>query len=173
MLHLFTVFQVNQIHQRKQIVHSSRDELFMEIAIKEAEKALREKEVPIGAVLVKNEKIIARGHNQCIMMHDPTAHAEINTLRRAAEKTGNYRLTETVLYVTIEPCIMCMGALLNARIKKLIYGAPDIKAGAAGSVYDFSDDKRLNHKFKVESGILASSCSQLIQGFFRQKRKCF
>ena len=143
----------------------------MEIAIKEAEKALKENEVPIGAVLIKNEKIIAQGHNQCIMLHDPTAHAEINTLRRAAVKFGNYRLTETVLYVTIEPCIMCMGAILNARIKKLTFGALDIKAGAAGSVYDFSDDKRLNHKIKVESGILASRCRQLIQEFFRQKRK--
>ena len=136
----------------------------------EAEKALQEQEIPIGAVLVKDRKIIARGHNQCISANDPTAHAEINALRKAGLRTGNYRIQGTVMYVTIEPCIMCMGALLNARIDEIVFGARDLRAGACGTVYDFSDDRRQNHKIHVKSGILESQCRGLIQKFFREKR---
>ena len=123
-------------------MNSCSNDYYMELAILEAEKALQEEEVPIGAVLVKDLSVIARGHNRCIKKCDPTAHAEINTLRLAGRKTGNYRLPGTILYVTVEPCIMCMGAILNARIEKLVFGAPDPRAGACGTVYDFSDEKK-------------------------------
>jgi tRNA(adenine34) deaminase len=147
-----------------------KDELFMKSAIEEAKKALRKKEVPIGAVLVKDGKIIARGHNSSITLSDPSGHAEIITLRRGGKSLGNYRLTETDIYVTVEPCIMCMGALLHARVKRLIFGAYDYRAGAAGSLLDISSDERLNHKIEVTPFVLEVECRTLMQGFFRSKR---
>jgi tRNA(adenine34) deaminase len=144
---------------------------YMQMAIREAEKAGQIDEVPIGAVLVSGQgDILASTHNQTIRQTDPTAHAEILALRHAAVKIGNYRLLEATLYVTIEPCIMCMGALVHARIATLVYGAHDPKWGAAGSIYNLADDKRLNHQIDVIEGICKSECREIMQRFFRSKR---
>jgi tRNA(adenine34) deaminase len=147
------------------------NEYFMQAALKEARKAKRKNEVPIGAVAVLDGKIIARGHNCPIMTTDPAAHAEIVTLRRAAKKIGNYRLPEVILYVTIEPCAMCAGALVNARVRELHFGAKDPKAGACGSVLNVTGNKKLNHRIKVHAGILEKECRELIKEFFKEKRK--
>lgn len=145
---------------------------YMNIALGEAEKAMEKDEVPIGAVLIdKTGKILASTHNQVISMADPTAHAEILAIRKAGHKISNYRLLNSTLYVTIEPCMMCMGAVVHARISKLVFGAYDPKWGSAGSLYDFSDDKRLNHRLEILSGVCEKECKLLIQRFFRNKRK--
>ena len=144
---------------------------FMWQAIIEAQQAAREDEVPVGAIFVsENGTVLAKTHNQTITRCDPTAHAEILAIRSAAEALGNFRLLNTTLYVTIEPCIMCMGALLHARVSKIIYGAKDPKWGAAGSCYDLSADPRLNHVIDVEGGVLEKECRELIQTFFKAKR---
>ncbi len=144
---------------------------FMRQAISEAQQAVQEDEVPVGAVLVDQEgAVLAKAHNQTITFCDPTAHAEILALRSAAEALENYRLLNTILYVTIEPCPMCMGAMLHARISKLVYGANDPKWGAAGSCHDLSADPRLNHVIEVHGGVLEQECRELIQAFFRKKR---
>jgi tRNA(adenine34) deaminase len=144
----------------------------MEIALEEAKKAWTEGEVPVGAVLVDQRgEILARDHNRCIGLNDPTAHAEILAIREAAKIKKNYRLDNTTLVVTIEPCPMCAGAAVNARIKKLVFGAFDPKAGAAGSVYDIAFGKKLNHNIEVVSGILSEKCASLIKKFFEMKRK--
>ena len=146
-------------------------EEFMQQAIEEAQQAVIEDEVPVGAVLVSQDgRVLAKAHNQAIALADPTAHAEILALRRAAQALENYRLPSTCLYVTIEPCIMCMGALLHARVSKIVYGAKDPKGGAAGSCYDLAANPRLNHVIDVEGGILEEECRQLIQAFFERKR---
>jgi tRNA(adenine34) deaminase len=143
----------------------------MREALLEAEKAFREGEVPVGAVLSDEDgKILARAHNMPISLCDPTAHAEILVLRTAASHLGNYRLTKSTLVVTIEPCLMCMGAALNARIGRLVFGAPDPKSGAAGSLYRLGDDSRLNHRIEVLSGVMESECTGLMQAFFRARR---
>ena len=143
----------------------------MKEAIHEAKMAFQEDEVPIGAVIVsKDGFVLAKTHNQTIALSDPTAHAEILALRRAAKNVRNYRLSDTTIYVTIEPCIMCMGALLHARVARLFYGAPDPKWGSAGSCYSLHADPRLNHIIDVQGGILETGCRELIQGFFRNKR---
>ena len=145
---------------------------YMKLALSEAKKADEKAEVPIGAVLVSQAgDILAASHNQTISLNDPTAHAEILVLRKAAHQTQNYRLLNTILYVTIEPCVMCMGALVHARISRLVYGAKDPKWGAAGSLYDLADDIRLNHRVEVIAGICADDCRALMQNFFRSKRK--
>ncbi len=144
----------------------------MKLALSEAKKADEKAEVPIGAVLVSQAgDILAASHNQTISLNDPTAHAEILVLRKAAHQTQNYRLLNTILYVTIEPCVMCMGALVHARISRLVYGAKDPKWGAAGSLYDLADDIRLNHRVEVIAGICEDDCRALMQIFFRSKRK--
>jgi tRNA(adenine34) deaminase len=145
---------------------------FMELAIEEAEKAGQKDEVPVGAVLVSETgDILARAHNQTITRADPSAHAEILALRHAAKKVSNYRLVNTILYVTVEPCIMCMGAIVHARVSKLVYGSKDPKWGAAGSLYDFAKDARLNHRIEVVEGICSKRCGRLMQDFFRMRRK--
>ena len=147
-------------------------EEYMQIALAQAEKAGRIDEVPIGAVLVDQKgRVLAKAHNRTIGNCDPTAHAEILALRAAAVKIKNYRLTGCVLYVTIEPCPMCMGALVHARIAMVVYGASDPKWGAAGSLYDFATDQRLNHPFQVVAGVGKEQCRELIQAFFRNKRR--
>ncbi len=144
---------------------------FMAIALKQAKKAENLSEVPVGAVLVDNKgKIISKGYNLCLHLFDPTAHAEIIAIREAGKKLSNYRLGNATLYVTIEPCIMCMGAALNARIKRIVYGAPDYKAGAAGSVYSLCDDPKLNHRIEVIKGVMKEECRELIVEFFRKRR---
>ena len=145
---------------------------YMAIALEQAKLAALKDEVPVGAVLVSaNGEILGKGYNQAITQSDPTAHAEILALRESAKKAMNYRLVHGVLYVTIEPCIMCMGALIHARISKVVFGAHDPKWGACGSLYDLSCDLRLNHRMEVVSGIREKECRNLIQDFFRVKRK--
>jgi len=144
---------------------------FMEMAVSEAKKAEQIAEVPVGAVLVFDSgEILSKAHNQTIRMSDPTAHAEILAIRQAADKIHNYRLLNTFLYVTVEPCVMCMGAIIHARIRGVIYGADDPKWGAAGSVYDFIEDKRLNHHPVITKGVLNEVCKGLMQDFFQKKR---
>jgi tRNA(adenine34) deaminase len=145
---------------------------FMDLAIEQAEKANRLGEIPIGAVLVDEQNnILSTAHNQTVGMSDPSAHAEILALRAAGNKVGNYRLLNTTLYVTIEPCVMCMGAIVHARVFRVVFGARDPKWGAVGSLYNFAEDGRLNHRVDVVSGICKTVCAQLIQSFFQQKRK--
>ena len=144
----------------------------MEKALKEGLKGLEKGEVPIGAVITAPEgKIIARDYNQPISMKDPTAHAEILTLRKAGSFLGNYRLLGCTLVVTIEPCPMCIGAALNARISRIIFGAFDPKAGAVGSIYNLAEDDRLNHRIEVISGIMEKECADLLRSFFRACRR--
>ena len=140
-------------------------------ALKEAQKAFDEDEVPVGAVIVHEGKIIARGHNQVERLKDPTAHAEIIAITSAANYLGTKWLSEASLYVTIEPCSMCAGALVLARIKNLCFGASDPKTGACGSVVNIVNHKKLNHRIKVSKGILEAECSYLLKEFFRKKRK--
>ena len=143
----------------------------MKAALAEAERARKKGEVPIGAVVVAgNHQVLAAAHNRTTTLNDPTAHAEILALRSAAAKIGNYRLLNTMLYVTVEPCPMCMGAVIHARVSQVIFGTRDPKWGAAGSLYDFAADQRFNHQPKVIEGVCKTDCKILIQDFFRQKR---
>jgi len=142
----------------------------MAAAIAEARRAEAEGEVPVGAVAVVNGQIVGKGHNRPIGLQDPTAHAEILAIRAAASTLKTYRLTTRSLYVTLEPCVMCVGAMLNARIARVVYGARDDKAGALGSVYDIGRDGRLNHRFEVIGGVMESECAELLREFFRARR---
>jgi tRNA(adenine34) deaminase len=150
----------------------SSSELWMREAIAEARKALAADEVPIGAVVVHEPtgNIIGRGHNRRENDHDPTAHAEIIALREAARAVGHWRLLDCVLVVTLEPCPMCAGAAVNARVPRLIYGCSDPKAGAVRTLYRLCDDERLNHRVAIEEGVLAEDCAELLRGFFRAQR---
>ncbi|MGR5069948.1 MULTISPECIES: tRNA adenosine(34) deaminase TadA [Vibrio] len=150
---------------------TSQDELFMRRAMALAEQAEAEGEVPVGAVLVKDGEIIAEGWNRSICAHDATAHAEIQTLRKAGETLQNYRLLDTTLYVTLEPCPMCAGALLHSRVKRVVYGAPDLKAGAAGTVLNLFESQAAYHYATVESGLLEEECRTQLQAFFKRRRK--
>ena len=151
---------------------NNTNEHFMGLALDEAKKAGQIGEVPIGAILVaENGKILSAAHNQAIKQVDPTAHAEILAMREAAIKLNNYRLLNTYLFVTVEPCMMCMGALVHARVKRIIYGATDPKWGAAGSLYNFAEDCRLNHRVEIIKGVREEECRALMQAFFRAKRK--
>ena len=144
----------------------------MQLAIEEALKAEKIGEVPVGAVIVSaDNQVIARDHNRPIRSCDPSAHAEMNVIRTAARNIGNYRLLRTSLYVTIEPCAMCMGAIIHARIARVVFGAADPKWGAAGSLYNFGQDSRLNHQVEIISGICEDRCRSIIQTFFRSRRK--
>ena len=144
---------------------------YMEIAIDEARKAEQKSEVPVGAVLIDaGGNILAAVHNQTIHQCDPTAHAEMLALRQASHKIQNYRLLSTALYATVEPCVMCMGAIVHARISTLVFGAEDPKWGAAGSLYDLAHDTRLNHQLEVIGGVCEASCRKLMQEFFRKRR---
>lgn len=144
---------------------------FMNLALSEARKAGQKNEIPIGAVLIaQNDELLSAAHNKTIILKDPTAHAEILALRSAAEKIGNYRLLKTTLYVTVEPCPMCMGALMHARVSTVVFGTRDPKWGAAGSLYNFAQDHRFNHQPEIIEGICKSECKKLIQDFFRAKR---
>jgi tRNA(adenine34) deaminase len=145
-------------------------ELWMRAALAEALKGGAEGEVPVGAIVLLNEKIMGWGHNRPIRLHDPTAHAEIVALRQAAYNTANYRLPGSILFVTIEPCIMCVGAMIQARVEEVIYGAADPKGGAIRSCYQLADQNQLNHKIRVTSGILENECSAILKDFFARKR---
>ena len=146
------------------------DTFWMTEALAEATQADTEGEVPVGAVIVLNDTIVSRGHNQPIRLRDPTGHAEILALRAAAGSLDNYRLPGTTLYVTVEPCLMCMGALLQARVQRIVFGCYDPKAGAAGSLYDVSNDPRLNHQIEVTAGVKEEECRTVLQNFFRSRR---
>lgn len=145
-------------------------ERYMDEALKEAAKAFETDEVPVGAVIVHKGQIIARAHNQIKLLKDPTAHAEMIALTQAAAHLQNERLLDTAMYVTVEPCAMCAGALVLARVALLVYGTDDPKTGACGSVFDVARDKRLNHRIEVVSGVRREDCASLIQEFFRKKR---
>ncbi len=146
------------------------DTYFLKKALVQAQKAYIQQEVPVGAILVFNNHILAEGFNLRETNEDPTAHAEIVALRKASKKLKSWRLEETTLYVTCEPCLMCAGALLQARVKRLVYGCSDIKAGAVTSLYRVLEDKRLNHQIVVQGGVLEKECRQLLQNFFRVRR---
>jgi len=145
------------------------DEFFMGKALAEAEKSLKKKEVPVGAVLVSGNKILGRGHNEPILKNDPTAHAEITAIREACLKKKNYRLPDCELYVTLEPCAMCLAALVHARVKRLVFGAQDPKAGAVESMMKFPLEKT-NHRIEIKGGVLADECGKILIDFFQKKR---
>jgi tRNA(adenine34) deaminase len=147
-----------------------RDIEFMTAALEEARRGVLEGEVPVGAVVVLNDEVIVAAHNRPIALRDPTAHAEILALRAAGLAAGSYRLVDAIIYVTIEPCVMCIGAMVNARIARLVFGARDEKAGAVGSVYDIGRDGRLNHRLEIQSGVMESECAEVMREFFRQRR---
>jgi tRNA(adenine34) deaminase len=146
------------------------DERFMRMALREAETAAAESEVPVGAIIVKEGRILGRAHNLRETLSDPTAHAEIIAITQAAEALGAWRLEGSTAYVTLEPCPMCAGALVQARVKRLVYGAADPKAGACGTLYNIVCDERLNHRLEVTAGVLADEARELLQKFFRKKR---
>jgi tRNA(adenine34) deaminase len=152
------------------MVEVSEDQKWMRVALTEAERAYEEGEVPVGAVVIQQGRILGRGHNRIEGLHDPTAHAEMIAISAAAESLGYPRLSEASIYVTIEPCTMCAGAIVLARLKRLVYGAKDPKAGACGSLYDITSDPRLNHRVEVVSGVLEAECSQLLSDFFKKLR---
>lgn len=143
----------------------------MTLALQEAQKAGEDGEVPVGAILVREGKIIARDHNRPIALADPTAHAEILVLRAGAYKLRNYRLSGCTLYVTIEPCAMCAGAILQARISRLVFGAPDQKGGAVVSLFQLLNDKRLNHQVEIVPGVLQKECAEILSHFFADRRR--
>jgi tRNA(adenine34) deaminase len=147
-----------------------RDEYFMRLALREAELALEHDDVPIGAVIVHEGEVIGAAHNEREVRGDPTAHAEITALREAARALGSWRLTDAVMYVTLEPCAMCAGAIVLARVSRVVFGATDHKAGAAGSVLDVLAEPRLNHRPEVASGLLAADSADLLQSFFGDRR---
>jgi tRNA(adenine34) deaminase len=149
---------------------SYNDEKFMDIAIEEALLASAKGEVPIGAVVTLDDNVLARSHNNAISMNDPSAHAEILAIRQAATMVGNYRLIGTTLYVTLEPCIMCAGSIIQARIQRVVFGADDPKGGGVVSLYGILDDKRLNHSVEVKSGVKKDACAEILSRFFREKR---
>ena len=150
----------------------AQDDLkFMSMALAQAERAVAEGEVPVGAVVVVGGEVIGRGYNRPISSSDPTAHAEVVAIRGAAKRLDTYRLERASLYVTLEPCVMCVGAMIHARIARVVYGARDDKAGALGSVYDIGRDGRLNHQLEVVGGVAAEPCAAILKSFFRARRR--
>jgi tRNA(adenine34) deaminase len=148
-----------------------QDEIYLQLAIEQARLAEQAGEVPVGAIVVYEGEVIGAGQNLVLRTLDPTAHAEIVALRAAAHRLDNYRLTRCELYTTLEPCSMCAGAIIHARISRLIYGAPDPKAGAAGSVLTVVNHPQLNHQMEVVAGVLANECGELLRNFFRERRQ--
>lgn len=150
---------------------ASAHEAYMQLALDEARQAMAEEEVPVGAVIVRDDRVIARAHNQREQLSDPTAHAEMIAITQAAAACGSWRLDGAALYVTLEPCPMCAGAILQARIPLVVYGATDPKAGAVHTLYRLLDDPRLNHRCLIVSGVLAEPCGEILTQFFRQQRR--
>jgi tRNA(adenine34) deaminase len=148
----------------------SLDIFWMQRAIELAREAEQRGEVPVGAVLVKDNQVVGEGYNAPIATHDPSAHAEIQAIRAAASALGNYRLLNTTLYVTVEPCVMCAGAIVHARIGELVYGASEPRSGAAGSVFNLLQSDTLNHQVTIRSGVLKEECASLLKNFFQQRR---
>ncbi len=151
-------------------ITDSHDQHFMQRAFELAQLAESHEEIPVGAVVVHQGKIIGEGYNQSIMSHDPSAHAEMIAIRQAGKRVNNYRLLDCTLYVTLEPCPMCAGLLVHSRIERIVYGTPDLKTGAAGSVFNLVSSEQLNHQITVTSGVMAKECSQLLSNFFRRRR---
>jgi tRNA(adenine34) deaminase len=151
-------------------VHEESDLRYMELALEQAREALSCGEVPVGAVLTRGGEVIASGRNRCEERHDPTAHAEILALRQAGRILGGWRLPGATLYVTLEPCAMCAGALVQARVERLVYGAADPKGGACGTLYNIVQDERLNHRLAVTGGVLEAASAALLRDFFRSRR---
>lgn len=149
---------------------SPQEQFWMQHALQLAEKAELQGEVPVGAVIVKDEQIVGEGWNQPITLNDPSAHAEIMAIRDAGHRLDNYRLTDCTLYVTLEPCAMCTGAMVHSRVARLVFGATDPRTGAAGSVFQLADNIHLNHRMMVTSGILAEQSAAMLQRFFRRRR---
>ena len=147
------------------------DERFMRMALQEAEAAAEEGEVPIGAVVVCDGEVVARAHNRRETDADPSAHAEFSAMVRASQALGRWRLTGCTVYVTLEPCLMCAGLMVNARVDRCVFGATDPKGGALGTLYDVSHDPRLNHEFEVTPGVLAEEAAELLRSFFRARRR--
>jgi tRNA(adenine34) deaminase len=147
-----------------------RDEYFMRLALREAERAQEHDDVPVGAVVVREGEVVGTGHNERELRQDPTAHAETLALREAARTLGSWRILDSVLYVTLEPCAMCAGAIVLSRIPRVVYGTVDPKAGAAGSVVDLLAEPRFNHRPEVAGGLLAAECAALLTGFFATRR---
>ena len=147
-----------------------RDDYFMRLALREAERGLEHGDVPIGAVVVREGEVVASAHNERELRQDPTAHAELISLRDAARAAGSWRVLDSVLYVTLEPCAMCAGAIVLARVPRVVFGASDPKAGACGSVLDVLSEPRLNHRPEVAGGLLATECGELLSGFFASRR---
>lgn len=150
--------------------HGGSDSRYMELALERAREAFTRGEVPVGAVLVRDDAVIASGRNRCEELHDPTAHAEILALREAGRKLGGWRLPGSTLYVTLEPCPMCAGALVQARVARLVFGAADPKGGACGTLYNIVQDRRLNHRLSVTGGVLEGECAALLKRFFGDRR---
>ena len=146
------------------------DEYWMQQALDLARKAAEADEVPVGAVLVKDNQLIAEGWNHPIQLHDPSAHAEMIALRQAGIALNNYRLLDTTLYVTLEPCVMCVGAMIHARVGRVVFGAYDAKTGAAGSMFDLLQSEKHNHRIDVTGGVLEEQCRDVLQAFFKRKR---
>jgi len=151
-------------------MQAALDRQFMQQAIEQAQLAAIAGEVPVGAVLVRDGQVISKAFNKPITNHDPSAHAEMLALRQAALAEQNYRLPGTTLYVTLEPCAMCAGAMLHARVDRIVFGAPDPKTGAAGSVVDLFAIKQINHQTSIEGGIMGDECGQLLKNFFKERR---
>jgi len=149
---------------------SNVDAAFMQAALQQAELAAVAGEAPVGAVLVTNGEIVAAGHNRTLLDHDPSGHAEVVVLREAAKSAGNHRLVDATLYVTLEPCAMCVGAIVQARIARVVFGAYDQKAGALGSAIDLSDSSAFNHRFEIQGGLLADDCAAVLKEFFAARR---
>ncbi|NWF93785.1 MAG: tRNA adenosine(34) deaminase TadA [Syntrophaceae bacterium] len=147
------------------------DERYMRMALEEAKEAGRREEVPVGAVLIKGDQVVAKDHNRCIEHNDPTAHAEVLVLRKAGQVLKNYRLTDTVVYVTAEPCPMCVSAMIHGRISRLVYGAPEPKFGAVESRFKLLGKDGLNHKLQITRGILEKECAEVLKAFFKKRRK--
>ncbi len=146
------------------------DEKYMKMALEEAEKAGQRGEIPVGAILLKGDRVIAKDHNRCIELSDPTAHAEILVLRKGGEVLRNYRLTEAVVYVTVEPCPMCVSAMVHGRISRLVFGSLEPKCGAVESKLQLLNNNGLNHRVKVDRGILEKECAEILKAFFRDRR---
>lgn len=155
---------------KKQVCEENNDEFFMHEAIEEAKKSLTQNEVPVGAIIVKDNTIIARAHNLMISDHSPTAHAEMLAIKTAGEFLKNYRLVDTTLYVTLEPCVMCVGAIIHARIKRVVFGASDYKTGAVNSAFNLLLDPKHNHHPEVLGGVLGEETSKLLSDFFAKRR---
>ncbi len=149
---------------------TDQDAVFMQAALEQAQLAASSGEAPVGAVLIAGGDVLARGYNRSIVDNDPSGHAEIVVLREAGQARGNHRLADAILYVTLEPCAMCVGAIVQARVARVVFGAYDPKAGALGSAIDLSDSPAFNHRFEIQGGMLADECGALLRAFFEQRR---